>query len=87
MKSLCMGVALGLVVAGVVGCGKQGAESTAQKWDPVYIAGEFDKGNRAPMSELSAACTKEVRDTGKRGSTCGAQDKVRDLIKPVNIRF
>ncbi len=87
MKSLYMGAALSLVVVAIAGCGKQEAEPTAQKWDPVYIAGEFDKGDRHLVAELNDACSKEVKETGKRGDACAAQDQVRRLIKPVNIRF
>jgi hypothetical protein len=87
MKSFCMCAALGLVIAAITGCGKQEVEPTAQKWDPASIAAEFDKGNPKPLYALGDACSKEVKDTGKRGDACGVQDQVRRLVKPVNIRF
>ncbi|MFM9428034.1 hypothetical protein RCH10_004496 [Variovorax sp. GrIS 2.14] len=76
---------IGIVL--VAGCGKQESPVEAAKFDPVYIAAEADKGNLGPLTELNAACKSEVEKNGKRLSACNAQDEVRKLSKPINIRF
>lgn len=71
----------------VAGCGKQEAGVEAVKFDPKFIAAEADKGNLAPLTELNTACSAEIEKNGKRLSACTAQDEVRKLSKPLNIRF
>lgn len=77
---------LPLLTMSLVGCGKQEA-AQAPKFDPKYIAAEADKGNLAPLTELNNACSAEVQKDGRRASVCAVQDQVRDLRKPMNIRF
>lgn len=79
--------ALFVVVIVVAGCGKQDAPVEATRFDPKYIAAEADKGNLGPLTELNTACSAEVEKNGKRLSACNAQDEVRKLSKPINIRF
>jgi len=71
----------------IAGCGKHDAPIEATKFDPKYIAAEADKGNLGPLTELNAACSAEIERNGKRLSACDAQDQVRKLSKPLNIRF
>lgn len=71
----------------VTGCGKEEAAAESPKYDPKFIASEADKGNLVPLSELNAACTAEIAKHAKRLSACAAQDEVRKLAKPINIRF
>jgi len=68
------------------GCSKQ-ETAEAPQFNPKVIAAEADKGNLDPLTELNSACTAEVQKNGKRGAACAAQDQVRDLRKPINIRF
>ncbi len=72
----------------VAGCGES-EEKAAEgpKFDPKYIAAEADQGNLGPLTELNTACSAEVQKNGRRMSVCRAQDDVRDLRKPFNIRF
>ncbi|WP_038214262.1 hypothetical protein [Xenophilus azovorans] len=70
----------------VVGCNKQ-ERVEAPRFDPEYIAAEADKGNLGPLTEVNEACSAEVKKNGRRLAACAAQDQVRDLRKPVNIRF
>lgn len=71
----------------IVGCGKHEEAVEAPKFDAQYIAAEADKGNLAPLTELNTACSAEIEKNGKRLSACTAQDEVRKLSKPLNIRF
>lgn len=75
-------VLLGLATA----CTKEDA-STSPKFDAAHIAAEADKGNLDPLKDLNAACGNEVESTGRRAEICAVQDKVRELRKPLNIRF
>lgn len=75
------------MVAAIAGCGEQEVPGEAAKFDPKYIAAEADKGNLIPLTELNSACSREVEKNGKRLSACNAQDEVRKLSKPINIRF
>ncbi|NDZ17129.1 hypothetical protein C7T35_27965 [Variovorax sp. WS11] len=59
----------------------------APKFDPKYVAAEADRGNLGPLTELNNACSAEVEKNGKRMSACAAQDEVRKLAKPINIRL
>ncbi len=70
----------------LIACTKQETVE-APKFDPKYIAAEADKGNLGPLTELNNACSAEVEKNGKRLAVCKAQDDVRDLRKPINIRF
>ena len=70
----------------LIACTKQETVE-APKFDPKYIAAEADKGNLGPLTELNNACSAEVEKNGKRMSACMAQDEVRKLAKPLNIRF
>ncbi len=74
-------------IISVAGCGNQETPVEAAKFDPKYIAAEADKGNLGPLTELNAACSAEVEKNGARLSACNAQDEVRKLSKPINIRF
>jgi hypothetical protein len=75
-----------LAALSMVGCGKPEAIETT-KFDAEHIAAEADKGNLGPLSELNDACSAEVKKNGKRLDACATQDRVRDLRKPVSIRF
>ena len=86
-KQSIIQAALFIVVSAVAGCGKQEGPVNAVKFDPKYIAAEADKGNLAPLTELNTACSAEVEKNGKRLAACNAQDEVRKLSKPINIRF
>lgn len=70
----------------VAACTKQ-ETAESPKFDPRYIAAEADKGNFGPLTELNNACSTEVERNGKRLAACKIQDDVRDLRKPLNIRF
>ena len=70
----------------VAACTKQEV-AESPKFDAKAIAAEADKGNLAPLSELNDACSAEVEKNGKRLAVCKVQDDVRDLRKPINIRF
>jgi hypothetical protein len=87
MKTLTLKLAAIAVVVFVAACSKQEPAVEAPKFDPKYIAAEADKGNLGPLTELNAACSAEVEKNGKRMSACSAQDEVRKLAKPLNIRF
>jgi hypothetical protein len=78
--------ALSALVLALVGCSKQ-ETAEAPKFDPKYIAAEADKGNLAPLTELNTACSSEVQKNGKRLAACAAQDEVRRLVKPLDVRF
>jgi hypothetical protein len=67
-------------------CGKPD-EAVATKFDPKFIAAEADRGNLAPLTELNTACSAEIQKNGRRSEACAAQDEVRRLSKPLNIRF
>ena len=67
-------------------CSKQEAVESP-KFDAKVIAAEADKGNLGPLTELNNACSAEVDKNGKRMAVCKVQDDVRDLRKPLNIRF
>ena len=67
-------------------CNKQEAVESP-KFDAKVIAAEADKGNLAPLTELNNACSAEVDKNGRRLAVCKVQDDVRDLRKPLNIRF
>ncbi|MDM0108454.1 hypothetical protein QTH97_26130 [Variovorax sp. J22R24] len=71
----------------IASCSKRQEVVEAAKFDPKFIAAEADKGNLAPLTELNAACSLEIEKHGKRLSACTAQDEVRRLSKPLNIRF
>ncbi len=86
-KHFIIQATLFIVVSAVAGCGKQEGLVEAAKFDPKYIAAEADKGNLGPLTELNTACSAEVEKNGKRLSACNAQDEVRKLSKPINIRF
>ncbi|WP_213957513.1 hypothetical protein [Variovorax sp. dw_954] len=80
----CLLVALGLVA----GCGEpQDEVNSTPHFDAKAIAAEADKGNLGPLTELNNACSAEVEKHGKRLAVCKVQDDVRDLRKPMNIRF
>lgn len=59
----------------------------SQKFDAKAIAAEADRGNLGPLTELNDACSSEVQKNGKRLAVCSVQDAVRNLRKPINIRF
>ncbi|MDR6861256.1 hypothetical protein [Variovorax guangxiensis] len=71
---------------GLAACTKQETVE-APRFDPKYVATEADRGNLGPLTELNHACTAEVEKNGKRLAACKAQDDVRDLRKPISIRF
>jgi hypothetical protein len=77
-----------LAAAGVLlgGCGREEKEA-GHVYDPRYIASEADRGNLAPLKELNAACSEEVKIVGVRSAACLAQDQVRDFRKRFEIRF
>ena len=81
--------ALLLVALGLgAGCSKKEEEAAAApRFDAKTIAAEADKGNLAPLTELNTACSAEIEKNGKRLAACAAQDEVRRLSKPLNIRF
>lgn len=85
-QSIVRSALFALVIA-TVGCGKQEAPVEAARFDPKFIAAEADQGNLGPLAELNAACSTEVEKNGKRLAVCKVQDDVRDLRKPLNIRF
>ena len=70
----------------VAACTKQEV-AQSPKFDANTIAAEADKGNLGPLTELNDACSAEVEKNGKRLTVCKVQDDVRDLRKPINIRF
>lgn len=77
------------LAAHISGC-FEGSDKDAKSgpaFDAAYIAAEADKGRLDPLLQLNAACTKEVESKGARGDVCAVQDKVRELRKPMNIRF
>lgn len=78
--------AVSLLTVFIAACGKPD-EAVATKFDPNFIAAEADKGNLAPLTELNTACSAEIEKNGKRLAACAAQDEVRRLSKPLNIRF
>ena len=85
MKNLALNAAIAaLALFGA--CSKQEAVESP-KFDAKSIAAEADKGNLGPLTELNNACTAEVEKSGKRLAMCKVQDDVRDLRKPINIRF
>ena len=73
------------VLVMLTACEKKEAHSSAVRFDPSYVAAEADKGNLAPLVELNAACSAEVKKFRKRLSACHAQDEVRKLSKPIHI--
>lgn len=75
-----------IAVVALAACTRQETVE-APKFDPKYVATEADKGNLGPLTELNHACTAEVEKNGKRLAACKAQDEVRDLRKPISIRF
>lgn len=86
MKHTALKVALVAVIACVVACSKQEAVEP-RAFDAKSIAAEADKGNLGPLTQLNNACTAEVEKNGKRLAVCKVQDDVRDLRKPITIRF
>lgn len=70
----------------VTACSKQEV-AESPKFDAKTIAAEADKGNLGPLTELNDACSVEVEKNGKRLTVCKVQDDVRDLRKPISIRF
>lgn len=85
MKFKAISITVSVAIA-LVACTKQDA-AEGPKFDPKYIAAEADKGNLGPLTELNNACSAEVEKNGKRMSACAAQDEVRKLAKPINIRL
>jgi ADP-dependent phosphofructokinase/glucokinase len=75
-----------MVVALVAACSKEEVVESP-KFDAKVIAAEADKGNLGPLTELNKACSAEVGKSGKRLAVCKVQDDVRNLRKPMNIRF
>ena len=86
MRNLFLTMAAGATTFLAVACTKQ-ETAESPKFDPRYVAAEADKGNLGPLTELNNACSTEVERNGKRLAACKAQDDVRDLRKPLNIRF
>jgi hypothetical protein len=84
MKILIV-LTLGVYVL-LAACTKQEV-AEAPKFDAKTIAAQADKGNLGPLTELNDACSAEVEKNGKRLAVCKVQDDVRDLRKPINIRF
>lgn len=78
-----------LIALGFIGgCNKPQEEViSAPRFDAAVVAAEADKGNIGPLTELNNACSAEVEKNGKRLAVCKVQDDVRDLRKPLNIRF
>lgn len=70
----------------VSGCGQEEKQPTIG-FDPKFIASEADKGNLLPLEELNAACSAEVNSAGKRLAACKAQDEVRTLVHPIDVRL
>lgn len=70
----------------VAACTKQEV-AESPKFDAKTIAVEADKGNLGPLTELNNECSAEVEKNGKRLAVCKVQDDVRDLRKPISIRF
>ena len=88
MKKSSIAYALLLITLGFAGCSKPQEEVTAApRFDAKTVAAEADKGNLGPLTELNSACSAEVEKNGKRLAVCKVQDDVRDLRKPLNIRF
>jgi hypothetical protein len=73
------------VLVMLTACEKKEALPSAVRFDPPYIAAEADKGNLAPLVELNAACSAEVKKSRERLSACHAQDEVRKLSKPIHV--
>lgn len=86
MKDPFLTVAAVATIFLAAACTKQ-ETAEARKFDPRYIAGEADRGNIEPLTELNIACSAEVEKNGKRLGACKVQDDVRDLRKPLRIRF
>lgn len=86
MKDPFLTVAAVATIFLAAACTKQ-ETAEARKFDPRYIAGEADKGNLSPLTELNSACSAEVEKSGGRMSACAIQDEVRKLAKPISIRF
>lgn len=86
MKHIARGFAALAAAAVVLGCTKQEVVESP-RFDAKAIAAEADKGNLGPLTELNQACTAEVEKNGKRLAVCKVQDDVRDLRKPISIRF
>ena len=80
-------IAIVVLTTTTTGCGKHEVPVETTKFDPAYIAAEADKGNLGPLTELNTACSAEFEKSGRRLSACNAQDEVRKLSKPINIRF
>jgi hypothetical protein len=78
----CCVVAVLLLAA----CGKDDAAQN-QSFDAAFVAAEADRGNLAPLKELSKACHGEVVKYGRRRSACGALDRAGKLQKPIGTRF
>jgi hypothetical protein len=87
MKTSILSIALGVLVASVLGCGDKGETSQSPRFDAKAIAAETDRGNLAPLTELNKACTEEVEKNGKRMANCSVQDEVGKLTKPLSVRF
>lgn len=85
MKKISFSLIVGALLL-VSACTKQDVVESP-KFDAKAIAAEADKGNLGPLTELNNACSAEVEKNGKRLAVCKAQDDVRDLRKPLNIRF
>ena len=67
-------------------CSKEEAVET-KRFDAKVIAAEADRGNLGPLTELNSECSTEVEKNGRRMAVCKVQDEVRDLRKPLSIRF
>ena len=80
---------IGLVGAGltIAGCEEKNIDAPAAGFDAAYVAAEANGGNLEPLKELNAACSAEIRQTGKRLSACKTQDAVRKFSTPIDIRF
>lgn len=82
--SLLALVAIALALSSA--CTKQ---ETAElpRFDAKVIASEADQGNLGPLKELNAACSAEVKKSGKRAVACVTQDEVGSLRKPLKLMF
>jgi len=81
-----MKISFVLICVLVAACTKQQV-SESPNLDAKAIAAEADKGNLGPLTELNNACSAEVEKNGRRLAVCKVQDDVRDLRKPMSIRF
>ncbi|MDM0116769.1 hypothetical protein QTI66_32045 [Variovorax sp. J22R133] len=86
MKPFTLVLTLSAFVLVSAACSKQEV-AASPKFDAKTIAAEADKGNLAPLTELNDACSAEVEKNGQRLAVCKVQDDVRDLRKPISIRF